>query len=83
MKKITKTQIFINFSTCKLHLPTSFKLLRRQVFVHNGKTIIPIKINRSLFGTKIGAMSLTKKLGKTIHNSERNKKRKQKKKQNK
>lgn len=59
------------------------KLLKARVFVHNGKTDRFVKITRNLIGTKLGTLSMTKKMGKSIHDSAKNRKRKNKKTQKK
>lgn len=55
------------------------KLLKKRLFVYNGKTDKYLSLNRSMLGTKVGAFVPTKKMGKAIHDSERSRKRKNKK----
>jgi len=49
-------------------------LIGRKVAIYNGKTTRTILINEDMTGYKIGSFVLTKKLGKSIHNSEHNRK---------
>jgi len=53
-------------------------MIGRTISVHNGKLNKRIKVQENMLGFKLGAFILTKKLGKSIHNSERNKKKKEK-----
>jgi small subunit ribosomal protein S19 len=46
--------------------------------VYNGKVYIRVKIKSTMFGSKLGAFVFTKKLGSSIHNSERNAKKRAK-----
>lgn len=46
--------------------------------VYNGKNYIPIQITGEMVGHKLGEFSLTKKIGSSIHLSEKNKKKKEK-----
>jgi ribosomal protein S19 len=53
---------------------------RPYVRIYNGKSHVLIQLKKKMIGHKLGEFSLTKKLGKKIHDSERSKKRKNKKK---
>lgn len=50
----------------------------RTILVHNGRTYKLVKIYPSMVGYKLGAFLLTKKQGRSIHNSEGNRKKKEK-----
>jgi ribosomal protein S19 len=56
------------------------ELIKKDMFVYNGKKSIYIQPAKSHLGHKLGMFAPTKKLGKEIHDSERNRKRKNKKK---
>jgi ribosomal protein S19 len=53
-------------------------LLNKKLFVYNGKTHVYVKVNKTLLGKSLGALSVTKKLGKSIHDSLKNRKKKKK-----
>lgn len=64
-------------------LPITKSLLKKKVLIYNGNKSLSVELNKNLVGNSLGSLALTKKMGKTIHDSERNRKRKNKKKQKK
>jgi small subunit ribosomal protein S19 len=54
------------------------KFIGKTFSIHNGKTLDHLTIKSGMVGQKLGAFILTKKLGKSIHNSDHNKKVKEK-----
>lgn len=50
----------------------------RTIAVHNGKTSQHLVITEEMVGHKLGEFVFTKKIGKSIHNSEHNRKKKEK-----
>jgi small subunit ribosomal protein S19 len=58
------------------HIPSNF--IGKTIAVYNGKKHKPLKITHKMIGQKLGQFVLTKKIGSSIHNSERNRKRKEK-----
>jgi len=53
-------------------------LKRRDLRIHYGKSFKKIKVTAHLIGHKLGTLSLTKRLGRKIHNSSKNTKRQNK-----
>lgn len=49
-------------------------LLKKRLFVYNGKTHKYVQTSKSLLGYNLGSFSITKKLGKAIHDSAKNRK---------
>lgn len=50
-----------------------------KVFVHNGKSFLPVVVNKAMIGHKFGEFAFTKRLGSSIHKKKRKKKNKTKK----
>jgi len=48
------------------------------ISVYNGKTYVRVKVRPKMIGYKLGVYSYTKKMGKSIHNSDKNAKKKAK-----
>jgi|ERR1700758_5012966 len=48
------------------------------ISVYNGKTYVRVKVRPKMVGFKLGAFSFTKKMGKSVHNSDKNAKKKAK-----
>lgn len=54
------------------------KFVGKTFSIHNGKTAERIVITSEMIGQKLGSFVLTKKLGKSIHNSDNNRKKREK-----
>jgi ribosomal protein S19 len=82
-KKLTVKNLRLNFGIInKITRTRSYTidriLYKKRYTIYAGKYYHGINVRRAHFGHKLGEYALTKKLGPTIHDSERNRKRREK-----
>ncbi|RYX79988.1 ribosomal protein S19 family protein [bacterium] len=70
--------MLVKYKTKKRSQIITAELVGKNIKVYNGKLYIPVLITAEMIGHKLGEFSLTKKIGSSIHLSEKNKKKKEK-----
>lgn len=70
----------VNYRTRQRSKTITEEFIGEIIKIYNGKQYITIQITKNMVGHKLGEFALTKKLGSSIHQSEKNKKKKSKKK---
>lgn len=68
----------ISYKTRQRSKTITEEFVGETIKIYNGKLYITVKITKNMVGHKLGEFAITKKIGSSIHQSEKNKKKKKK-----